>query len=95
MDVKCYNCNTLLSFESEFVSRQETCHSCHCDIHCCRMCEFYDPQCYNECRESSADRVTEKEKANFCDYFKLSDGNKNAKNEKEDLIAKANSLFKN
>jgi len=35
------------------------------------MCSFYDRTVYNECRESQAERVVEKEKSNFCDYFQL------------------------
>jgi hypothetical protein len=30
---------------------------------------FYDPHAYNECREVSAERIIDKERANFCDYF--------------------------
>jgi hypothetical protein len=57
------------------------------------MCTFYDPKVYNECRESNADRIVDKEKANFCDYFNLSDGSQ-AATSKEDLLNKAASLFK-
>ena len=35
----------------------------------------------------------EKEKANFCDHFKLGLSN-DSSNEKDDILAKANSLFK-
>lgn len=57
------------------------------------MCEFYDPKHYNECKESMADRITEKEKKNFCDYFKLSEkaGTNKAALSAIDL---ANALFK-
>ena len=58
------------------------------------MCQFYDPKSYNQCRESSADRVHDKEKANFCDYFKIGSSNINPEKEREDAIAKANALFK-
>jgi hypothetical protein len=57
------------------------------------MCAFYDTNSYNECREPAADRTLEKEKANFCDYYKL--GTSSDKNtEKEDALSKANALFK-
>ncbi len=32
-------------------------------------CRFYDETAYNECSEPSAERVVDKEKSNFCDYF--------------------------
>ena len=34
-------------------------------------CDFYDAGAYNQCREPQAERVLEKEKGNFCDYFRL------------------------
>jgi hypothetical protein len=58
------------------------------------MCSFYDPKSYNECRESSADRVQDKEKANFCDYFKISGSNVDPDQAKKDALAKAAALFK-
>jgi len=57
------------------------------------MCSFYDSRVYNECRESNAERIVDKEKANFCDYFNLSDGT-NKSTSKEDLANQAASLFK-
>lgn len=64
------------------------------DIRVCKMCQFYDPKAYNECRESSADRVQDKEKANFCDYFKIGSPGDNPDKERQDALAKAASLFK-
>jgi hypothetical protein len=58
------------------------------------MCQFYDPKAYNECRESSADRVVEKEKANFCDYFKIGSAGSEAEKQRQDAMAKAAALFK-
>ncbi|EQC51685.1 hypothetical protein M901_2861 [Bacteriovorax sp. DB6_IX] len=57
------------------------------------MCKFYDPTAYNECKETNADRILEKEKANFCDYFILKGGSGSG-DEKDDLMAAANALFK-
>ncbi len=64
------------------------------DIRSCKMCQFYDPKSYNECREPSADRVQDKEKANFCDYFKIGSGGNDAEKQRQELLAKAASLFK-
>lgn len=33
------------------------------------QCKFYDPNVHHECREPQADFVSEKDQANFCDYF--------------------------
>lgn len=64
------------------------------DIRCCKNCQFYDPKSYNECRESSADRITDKEKANFCDFFKLGSSYNDAEKQKQEALAKAAALFK-
>ena len=53
----------------DYVSRQDICPHCGRDVRCCRQCKFYDPHAYNACREVSAERVVDKERANFCDYF--------------------------
>jgi hypothetical protein len=51
------------------VGRQDRCQHCGMDLHICRNCSFYDEKAYNECHESQADRVVDKDKSNFCDYF--------------------------
>jgi hypothetical protein len=43
-------------------------------VRVCRNCEFFSPGAYNDCREPSAERVVDKESANFCDYFRLAGG---------------------
>jgi len=57
------------------------------------MCKFFDPKVYNECLETNADRIVDKEKANFCDYFTLSGGGA-SRPSKEDLVNSADALFK-
>jgi len=54
--------------------RADTCPACDADVHCCRNCDFYDSGSYNECRESQAERVLEKDRSNFCDYFAFRQG---------------------
>ena len=93
MDIFCYQCCNKLEWKS-FVPRSEECPHCYADIHVCRMCKFYDRSCYNECREPSAERVINKEKANFCDYFKLASNGQGGKKDKKSLLEKANLLFK-
>lgn len=41
-----------------------------------------------------ADRITEKEKANFCDYFKIGSPQNDAEKQRQEMLAKAASLFK-
>lgn len=64
----CFSCGEELKL-SQPVGRRETCPQCGSDLRCCRNCRFYDPHVSNECHESQAERVLDKEGANFCDFF--------------------------
>jgi hypothetical protein len=35
----------------------------------CKLCEFYNTSVAKHCRETIAEEVKDKERANFCDYF--------------------------
>ena len=90
----CYACKNELGLEAEAkVVKSEECPHCYASVRCCKMCKFYDKKSYNECREPSADRIVEKEKANFCDFFVLGPQDENDNGEKSALDA-ANALFK-
>lgn len=90
----CYKCNTKLNLaDTETIPRSESCPTCLTDIRCCKMCLFYDTKSYNDCRESSAMRIVEKEKANFCDYYRISN-QENKQESTQSLLDKANALFK-
>lgn len=52
------------------LSREAECKACHAQLHVCKLCCFYDPRVADQCQEPIADFVKEKERANFCDYFK-------------------------
>jgi hypothetical protein len=58
------------------------------------MCEFYDTSSYNDCREPSSDRIVEKDKANFCGFFKLTAGESVMNAKKETAVSAAEALFK-
>lgn len=93
MSLTCYNCSSKLDLEeNEKISRNEQCSSCYVSLRCCRMCKFYDESSYNECKETSAQRILDKEKANFCDYFLLSESKVQATN--VDPLEAAKALFK-
>ncbi len=90
----CYHCGVEVKFQDR-VGRTETC-LCGTDLHCCLNCVFYDTSAYNDCREPNAERVLEKGRSNFCDYFefvldrksKLSSREKDAKSQLEALFKK-------
>jgi hypothetical protein len=66
--MRCHYCGTEIKIEG-FISRSEECPSCSSDVHCCRNCVNYDTAAHNRCREPQAEWVSDREKANFCDYF--------------------------
>jgi len=91
----CHKCGKELPQAfSVMLSRSDICPACRADVRCCKMCQFYDPKSYNECRESNADRTTDKEKSNFCDYFKLGTSANDAEKQRLEMLAKAQALFK-
>lgn len=38
------------------------------------MCAYYEPRVVEQCTEERAEEVRDKERANFCDYFKPQPG---------------------
>lgn len=94
MSIKCYKCNQVLNLDAaQNIGRSEECNHCGADLRCCKMCQFYDVNSYNECREPVAERIVEKEKANYCDFFKLGHTT-DSKNDKANLFNAADALFK-
>ncbi|MBN1625800.1 MAG: hypothetical protein JW944_04685 [Deltaproteobacteria bacterium] len=66
--MECVFCNKKIKIDGK-ISRQDTCPHCQRDLRCCRQCKFYDQDAYNGCREVAAERIVDKERANFCDFF--------------------------
>jgi hypothetical protein len=77
----------------EKVGRRDECPGCRTDLRVCLNCAFYDPARANACMEPQAERVQEKEKANYCDFFRFKETHqkKSGKAEAENLW---NDLFK-
>src|SRR5262245_13137380 len=70
----CWKCGTEVAELSETrkILRTDSCSNCDSDLHVCKNCQFYDPQYHNECRETQAEWVSDKERLNYCDYFTAS-----------------------
>ncbi|HOG15938.1 MAG TPA: hypothetical protein PLB96_01205 [Syntrophales bacterium] len=66
----CFRCKKELTVP-RIVSRTDTCPSCGADLRCCRNCRFHDGAAYNACRETQAERVLDKQRSNFCDFFRF------------------------
>jgi hypothetical protein len=73
----CAACGAEVS-ASERVGRRDVCGGCGVDLHACRQCALHEPAVYNECREPQAERVLDKTRANFCDYFTPRSGRRSA-----------------
>ncbi|MDC7239505.1 MAG: hypothetical protein PQJ50_03995 [Spirochaetales bacterium] len=90
---KCYFCG---AGSSGKIYRTTICSSCGRELKVCKNCLHYDSSSYNQCREPQAERVADKERANFCDYFEPSgeggsstgsDKAKEARSKLEDLFS--------
>ncbi len=87
-DLKCYRCGASLAELSLPISRHDECPSCTVYLHVCKMCEFYDSTVPKQCREDDAEEVIEKEKLNFCEWFKPGDVVFDAARAKKESAAK-------
>ena len=65
----CWKCGTSIGDEPLPLSRTAECRACRAQLHVCLMCEFYDTRVAKSCRETVAEDVRDKERANFCGYF--------------------------
>lgn len=89
----CYSCKGEVPV-NDYVARGDECPHCTADLKVCLNCSFYDSTYNNECRETEAERVTDKEKANFCDYFKIKEAHGEEVNVKNKAMEELNNLFK-
>ncbi len=81
----CARCGRRLEVASP--SRRDTCAGCGVDLRACVQCAFYSPGRYNDCREPRADRVVDKERSNFCEWFRPAEGRPPGKGDEGDVKA--------
>jgi hypothetical protein len=92
-NMKCWKCATEIDTR-ERVEFRVACPSCDWALHVCKNCQHYDPGYYNQCRETAAERVVDKEKANFCDFFAPGTGAASPRGETSTARARLETLFK-
>lgn len=63
----CFVCGAVLP---EKIYRNTLCESCGAETKVCLNCEFYDESAHWQCHETIPEAVREKDRANFCDYFR-------------------------
>jgi hypothetical protein len=66
----CWKCGASLADVTLPLRRLEECRTCGAELHVCKLCEWYSVTVAKQCREPIAEEVKDKERANFCDYFK-------------------------
>jgi predicted RNA-binding Zn-ribbon protein involved in translation (DUF1610 family) len=64
---KCWHCGVEL--QPVDYGRESDCRYCGKSTRVCRNCRWYAPGRPNECEEPMAERVLDKTRANFCDFF--------------------------
>ncbi|HON99355.1 MAG TPA: hypothetical protein P5269_02660 [Syntrophales bacterium] len=89
----CFRCRAAVTLPGR-VGRRDACPSCGWDLHICLNCTFYEPGAYNDCREPQAERVTVKDRANFCDFFTLRETPPEKAPDKGDVKDRLRALFK-
>ena len=67
---QCWKCGESLKGVPRPITRFARCGVCRSDLHVCRLCRHYDPKVLGECRHERAERVVDKEQANYCTYFR-------------------------
>jgi len=65
----CWKCGKEIDVSQ--VYRNTECSACHVDLHVCKGCDFYAPGNHFDCRETVDQLISDKEKSNFCDYFRI------------------------
>jgi len=92
----CFSCGKELDILPEAIGRGSSCDHCGADIRVCYNCKHYDQKSYNECAEPQAERVVDKDRANFCDYYSFAGAQTDEarKQEKADALKKLDDLFK-
>ncbi|MBJ94902.1 MAG: hypothetical protein CMP23_10580 [Rickettsiales bacterium] len=67
---RCYSCSAELVLDGR-PGRRDECPACAASLHCCFGCRFYDSSAHNQCREVGTELVRDREAANFCDSFEM------------------------
>jgi hypothetical protein len=95
--VNCHACGRDVPLApGERVGFRDECEGCRADLHVCRNCAHHDPSAYNACREPAAERISDGERANRCDWFAPggAGGEGDAEALRRGKLARAEGLFR-
>ena len=92
--MNCFHCGGQIEVK-ERVGFRDRCPACDRPLHACLNCGLHDPAYNNQCRENQAERVVDKDRANFCEYFLAATAKRPASQERaKDPRAQLDALFK-
>ena len=83
----CHRCGKKVDAVDK-ISRTATCPHCGSYLHSCLNCAFYDRNAHNQCREPQSEYVSDREKANFCDFFTFAESKPSTKSEEQVVEAR-------
>jgi hypothetical protein len=89
---QCHKCGQVI--EIEFVGRRDECPQCKSDLRACLNCDFYEEGRANSCREPQAETVKEKDRSNFCGFFRFKETVAAKKSSRDDADRLWKDLFK-
>jgi hypothetical protein len=64
----CFFCGAVLP--EGRIGFRDLCAACGKELHVCRNCKFFKPGVYRDCAETVPEAVRDKERLNFCEYFR-------------------------
>jgi hypothetical protein len=88
----CWQCGGTTHMEDK-VLRGDECPHCRADMHSCKNCQYYDPGAHNDCRETIAEYIPDKERANFCGMYLAFQGERPPAEDVNAAKAKLDALF--
>ena len=89
----CWYCQQTTEMEDK-IARSNECPHCRHDMRSCKNCQYYDPGAHNQCTETSAEYVPDKERGNFCGMFTPLKGEREKGPDMDEARAKLEALFK-
>ena len=90
----CAHCGRKLEIVGNQVGRRDTCPDCGAELRACRNCRHFEPDVAKQCKEPFAEVPMDKDSANFCEYFQISEGGITDSASRGVLLDAAEALFR-
>ena len=94
MAAGCGKCGRKLDIVGNQIGRRDTCPDCGAELRACIHCRHFDLTVAKQCKEPFAEVPTDKDDANFCEFFQIGEGSAGARQAHDALLNAAESLFK-